>query len=77
MAHPLRNLILIDKTIKAIHNISVCSMSTFFLELENRDGMCYSIKSAVRPDEKAVFFFDIFAPIKKQKNGLFVGRFYI
>jgi hypothetical protein len=71
MAHPLRNVLLSDKMMKVSHNISVCSMSTFILELENRCGICYSIKSAMKPDEKAVFFFVIFAARKKQKKMAF------
>jgi hypothetical protein len=50
-------------------------MSTFFLDLEKRAGICYSIKSTVTSDEKAVFFFwHIFAYKEIKRDGLFVGR---
>lgn len=52
MAHPLLNIFFCDKIIKAFYNIPACLMSTSFFELENRAGICYSIKSAVKRDEK-------------------------
>jgi hypothetical protein len=50
-------------------------MSIFFLELENRAGICYSIESTVKPDEKAVFFCHIFAHKETKKMAFSLAVF--
>jgi hypothetical protein len=39
-------------------------MSTFFLELENRIGICYSMRAAVRPNKKVLIQADTLSLVR-------------